>query len=192
MGFFDTEPYEIRRFAYPDDGRILFLPDGPGGPVYAVPDFETRDRIARRYSVMERTVTIVLAAGVLASTHFRIWYGVPLLLAAGFVLPRWLARTTVERLVEVHDPEAIQASLPRDDERTSARGLIAMLVGGLALLGMSAFFYGRDREVGEVVATAASGLGLLVASYKLWSDRRSGAITSGSHGQPSNTPIQPG
>jgi hypothetical protein len=180
----------VERFVYLNDGRKLFLPRGPGGPVYLVPDLETHLRLERRYDLVDRVVKFALGVGLLAASLVRFWMLVPVLILVGLVLPRWADRGAVESLPEVHDHDALRAARRRH-EPSGRWGRLGGVAAGIGVLTFATYL-GRTSGglTGEVAALYAAGLVMLVTALSSLGESRPDELSRG-YIDPPHGPIVP-
>lgn len=180
------------RFIELRDGRILYLAAGRG-PVYLVPDIETRERLERRFRVVDRVTGFALGAGMLLAAMARLWTLVPLLMLLGVVLPRWMNRLVVESLPEAHDPDARRAAERHRPSPSSPGQRLFGLAGGAGLLGYGLYRWTTQGALTEldIIGAMAIGILLLVDSLSGWSDERSDEYLTAVHAPPENTPTKP-
>jgi hypothetical protein len=183
---------EATRFVELWDGRILYLPPGRG-PVYLVPDHDTRDRLERRFKIVDRVTGLALGVGVLLAAMARLWTLVALLVLLGVLLPRWMDRVVVESLPEAHDPDALRAAERHRPSATSPGQRLLGLAGGTGLLGYGLYRWANHGGVADFTAIGALAVGIvvLVTSFSGWGDERSDEYLTAIHAPPDNTPNEP-
>jgi hypothetical protein len=184
--------HEGTRFVVLWDGRILYLPPGRG-PVYLVPDLETRERLERRFKVVDRVTGVALGAGVLLAAMPRLWSLVALLIVLAVLLPRWTARVVVESLPEAHDPDALRAAERHRPSAASLSRRLLGLVAGAALLGFGLYRLADHDGLSALntISALAAGLVVMVTSLSGWGDERSDEYLTAIHAPPDNTPNEP-
>jgi hypothetical protein len=183
---------ETTRFVQLWDGRTMYLPPGRG-PVYLVPDVETRDRMERRFRIVDRIAGFSIGGGVLLATMARLWTLVPLLFVLGTLLPRWMDRAVVESLPEAHDPDALRAAERHRPSATSPGQRLLGLVAGTGLLGYGLYRWANHGGLSDFTAigTLVVGMIVLVSSLSGWGDERADESLTVVHAPPDNTPNEP-
>ena len=190
VGLFQTS--NVERFIDLADGRTLFLPHGRGGPVYLVPDDETRVRLIRRFKVVDRIAGLAFGTGAIMVAVLRAWEVMPLLMLLALLLPKWMERAAVESLPEAHDPDALEAARRGQPETSS----IAMYLGALAAgAGLGVYGYLRFNARGAydnlAILALLGAVWLLVTTLQSWGDERSDEYLTAVHAPPDNTPNEP-
>jgi hypothetical protein len=183
---------EGKRFIDLSDGRILYVPRGRG-PVYIVPDQETRKRFERRFNVVDRVTNFALGAGLFLAVMFRLWTVVPPLIVLGVLLPRWVDRVVVESLPEARDPDALRAAERHRPSPASLGQRLGGLAGGAGLLGFGLYRWTNHGGLSDFTAIGALAVGIvvLVTSLSGWGDEHSDEYLTAVHAPPDNVPNEP-
>jgi hypothetical protein len=190
VGLFERP--NIERFIDLADDRTLFLPHGRGGPVYLVPDDETRIRLIRRFKVVDRIAGFAFGTGAIMVAVLRAWEVMPLLMLTALLLPKWMERAAVESLPEAHDPDALEAARRGRPEPSSIGAhLGALAVGaGLGVYGYFRFHDGGPYDHLAILAVLGA-VWLLVTTLQSWGDERPDDYQAAVHAPPDNRPNEP-
>jgi hypothetical protein len=184
---------EGKRFVVLGDGRTLYVPLGRRGPVYLVPDEETRQRLEWRFKVADRIAAVALGGGTLLAMLARAWLLVPVLIALGALLPRWMDRVVAESLPEAHDPDARLAAERHQPGATSLVQRLVGLGGAAALMGYGLYRWTNYGGLSDFRALGALFLGVVVLLTSLsdWGDERADEYLACADVPPDSTPIEP-